>query len=122
MPAADTPLQLRVLGLWHLGEPLALSITDDFLRVVSYLIERRLSAPYDPFKLARVTMTSGEITARFADTAPVLATFLPDLLPHEPTTWQGITPTGSSGRWSIDLFRNILKYQGLFTVADYLER
>jgi hypothetical protein len=34
MPAADTPLQLRMAGLWHLGEPLALEIADDFLHVL----------------------------------------------------------------------------------------
>lgn len=122
MPAADTPLQLRVLGLWHLGEPLALSIADDFLRVLNYLIECRLSAPYDPFRLATVTVASSKIAARFPDTAPVLATFLPDLLPHEPTTWQGVVHTDTSGGWKIDLFRSILKYQGLNTVVDYLER
>jgi hypothetical protein len=45
--------------------------------------------------------------------SPVSAAFLPDLLPNEPTTWQGTTQTDMSGGWSIDLFRSILKYQGL---------
>jgi hypothetical protein len=122
MPAADTPLQLRVLGLWHLGEPLALEIVNDFLRVLRYLIERRLSALYDPYKVARVTVTSAEIATHFPDTGPVLATFLPDLLPQEPATWQGITQTNTSGGWSIDLFRSILKYRGLNTAEEYLGR
>lgn len=122
MPTADTPLELRVAGLWHLGDPLSLEIADDFMRVLHYLIERRLSAPYYPFKLARVTVTNEEIATRFPDMSPVGAAFLPDLLAHEPTTWQGTTQTDASGGWSIDLFRSILKYQGLSTVVDYLER
>jgi hypothetical protein len=122
MPAADTPLQLRVAGLWHLGDPLSLTIADDFLRVLHYLIERRLSAPYDPFKLARVTVTNDEIATHVPEMSPVSAAFLPNLLPQEPTTWQGTTQTNASGGWSIDLFRSILKYQGLSTVFDYLER
>jgi hypothetical protein len=122
MPAADTPVQLRVSGLWHLGVPLALEIADDFLRVLHYLIECRLSAPYDPFKLARVTVTHEEIATRFPGMSPVSAATLPGLLPHEPTTWQGTTQTDTSDGWSIDLFRNILRYQELDTVVDYLER
>lgn len=121
IPAADTPLQLRVLGLWHLGDPLALDIADDFLRVLNYLIERRLAASYDPFKLVRVTVTSNELAIRFRED-PVIATIMPDVLPHEPTTWQGIQRADNNGGWSIDLFRSILEYQGLTTVADYLER
>ena len=105
-----------------MGKPLALEIADDFLRVLHYLIERRLSAPYDPFKLARVTVTHEEIAIRFPDMSSASAAFLPDLLPHEPTTWQGTTQTDTSGGWRIDLFRHILRYQGLDTVVDYLER
>jgi hypothetical protein len=50
---------------------------------------------------------------RLRGMSPVSAAFLPDLLPNEPTTWQGTTQTDMSGGWSIDLFRSILKYQGL---------
>jgi hypothetical protein len=108
--------------MWHLGEPLALEIGDDFLRVMNYLIERRLSAPYDPFKLAKVTVTSNDIAARFPGMARAIAALLPDMLPHEPTSWQGADRTDTSGGWSIDVYRSILKYQGLSTVTDYLER
>jgi hypothetical protein len=53
MPSADTPILLRVVGLHHLSEPFALEIANEFVRVLGYLIERRLSEPSQPFKLNR---------------------------------------------------------------------
>jgi hypothetical protein len=122
MPSADTPILLRVIGLYHLGEPFALEIANEFIRVLSYLVECRLSAPYSPFKLNRVTVTSADISKQFPNMTPAIVKFLPDLLTHEPTTWQGTQQTDTSGGWSIDIYRSILKFNGISTLTEYLQR
>jgi hypothetical protein len=122
IPSVDAQMQLRMLGLWHLGEPFGLEIVDEFVRVLKFLIERRLSAPYSPFQLNKVTVTNAEIATQFPDMDPAIAACLPELLTHEPTTWQGTQQTDTSGGWSIDIYRGILKYRGIDTAVDYLER
>lgn len=122
IPAADTPILLRVLGLWHIADPFALEIADGFLRVLDFLIDRRVTAQYEPFKLNKVSVTGDDVAARFPEMSPVVASFLPELLIHEPTTWYGVQKTDTNGGWCIDLQRNILRYQGLSTVVDYLNR
>jgi hypothetical protein len=121
-PAADAPIILRVVGLHHLGEPFALKIANEFVRVLSYLVERRLSAPYSPFKLNRATVTSAEIAGQFPGMTPAIMKFLPELLIHEPTTWQGIQQTDTSGGWSIDIYRSILMFKGVSNLEGYLQR
>jgi len=90
IPTADTPILLRVIGLYHLGEPFALEIANEFVRVLGYLIERRLAAPYSPFKLNKVTVTNAEIAQQFPGMTPAIMKFLPELLTHEPTTLHGL--------------------------------
>jgi hypothetical protein len=120
-PAADSPLILTVLGLYHYGGSVAIEIGEEFVHVLNLLIERRLSAPYNPFKLTTVTVTDADIAAKFPMMAPVMTHALPELLVHEPTTWQGTRSTGNGG-WGIDLYRGILKYQGVGTLKEYLDR
>lgn len=122
MPSADTPILLRVIGLHHLGEPFALEIANEFIRVLGYLIERRMSASYSPFKLNRVTVTSADISKKFPSMTPAIVKFLPNLLIHEPTTWQGTQQADTSGGWSIDIYRSILKFKGIRTLTEYLQR
>jgi hypothetical protein len=122
MPSADTQILLRVIGLYHLGEPFALEIANEFIRVLRYLVECRLSAPYSPFKLNTVTVTSRDISKQFPNMTPAIVKFLPDLLTHEPTTWQGTRQTDTSGGWSIDIYRSILKFKGISTLTEYLQR
>jgi hypothetical protein len=120
IPADDASIQLRVLGLWHVAEPLALEIADAFIAVLNYLIERRLSAPYEPFKLNTVTVTNADISARFPGMPVLIISFLAELLSHEPPTYHGTTRTDTSR--GINVYRSILKYQGLETSTDYLKR
>jgi hypothetical protein len=122
IPTADTPILLRVVGLHHLAEPFALEIANEFVCVLGYLIERRLSAPYSPFKLNRVTVTSADIARQFPSMTPTIMKFLPDLVTHEPTTWQGTQQTDTSGGWSIDIYRSILVFQGVSNLEEYLQR
>jgi hypothetical protein len=122
IPMVDTPILLRVLGLWHIADPFALEIVDEFLRVLNFLIDRRVSARYEPFKLNKVSVTNDDVAAEFPSMSPVVASFLPELLTHEPTTWYGVQRTDASGGWRIDVQRNILRYQGLNAVVDYLHR
>jgi hypothetical protein len=122
MPSADTPILLRVVGLRHLGEPFALEIANEFVRVLGYLIERRLSEPSQPFKLNKVTVANADIAAQFPNMTPAVMTLLPELLIHEPTTWHGIQQTDASGDWSIDIYRSILKFRGVSTLDEYLQR
>ena len=122
MPSADTPILLRVIGLYHLGEPFALEIANEFIRVLGYLVECRLSALYSPFKLNRVTVTSADIAQQFPNMTPAIVKFLPDLLTHEPTTWQGTQQTDTSGGWSMDIYRSILKFKGISRLTEYVQR
>jgi len=46
----------------------------------------------------------------------------PWLLTHEPTTWHGIQQMDTSGGWSIDIYRSILKFRGVSTLDEYLQR
>ncbi|MDB5059772.1 MAG: hypothetical protein JWO59_3244 [Chloroflexi bacterium] len=48
--------------------------------------------------------------------------FLPELLTHEPSTWQGSPRQVTDGKWSIDVYRSMLKYRGVSTLAEYLQR
>ena len=122
IPMADTPILLRMLGLWHIADPLALEIADEFLRVLNFLIDRRVSTEYEPFKLNKGLCYERRCGAQFPDMNPVVASFLPELLTHEPSSWYGVQKTDTSGGWCIDVQRNVLRYQGLNTVVSYLHR
>ncbi len=43
-------------------------------------------------------------------------------LRQEAATWSGATGLDANGQWSIDLHRELLRYRGIDTVVDYLER
>jgi hypothetical protein len=113
IPSADTPILLRVFGLHHLSEPFALEIANEFVGVLGYLIERRLSEPSHPFKLNKVTVTNADVAAQFPNMTPAIMAFLPELLTHEPNTWHGIQRTDTIGGWSIDIYRSILRFRGV---------
>ena len=122
MPAADTPILLRVVGLHHLGEPFALEMANEFVRVLGYLIERRLTAPSSPFKLNTVTVTNTEIAQQFPNMTPAIMKSMRELLSHEPTTWHGTRPIDTSNDWAIDIYRSILKFRGVSMLDEYLQR
>ena len=122
IPTADTPILLTVAGLWHLADPSALRICDQFIHVLRYLIERRLTAPSSPFKLNTVQLTDQNIASRFPNMIPGAMGILGQLLPHEAATWHGASDPDTNNQWTIDLHRALLTYRGVNTVVDYINR
>ncbi len=82
--------------------------------MLGYLIECRLSAPYSPFKLNTVTVghERRNLSQRFPGMTPAIMKFLPELLTHEPATWQGVRQRYTSGGWSMDIYRQHTEVPG----------
>jgi hypothetical protein len=120
----DTPLFLTVAGLYHLGtvESRAISITDDYVRVLTYLVSRRASAQLSPFDVTRIVVNNDEISREMPDLDGVLIRLLPDLLRHEPATMRSLLSIDPDGKnWHVELHRELLQYEGIRTTVDYVE-
>jgi hypothetical protein len=123
--AQNTPLSLTTAGIYHLGtsNPEAISIGENFVQVLRFLMEYRLSAQPSPFEVTKVTVTSDDIAKQVPRLSSSFMGILPELLGHEPATWRGSRWTSTDGtQWSLDLDRELRKYQGVETVIDYVDR
>lgn len=121
-PSDDSRPQLTIAGFYQLPE-FREKIGGFFVRLLSFLIERRKFAPASPFKVTRLEVTRKEIISQFPSLSPFLRTLLPGLFQYEPATWGGTSWIGTTGEeWSHAIGRRILKYQGVTSVREYLLR
>src|ERR1022692_614150 len=123
--AQNTSLCLTAAGIYHLAavSPESIRIGEDFIQALRFLIESRMSARLSPFEVTEVTVTNDDIMEQLPQLSKAFMEILPDLLNHEPATWRGShwkSPDGA--QWNLNLYRELLKYQGVGTVVDYVER
>ena len=123
-PLPDSLVGLTVAGLSHCqGGYVEIQL---FLDTLAYLIQRRLAFNPSPTTVQHIRVTSEDVKQALeaAGHAVVEGTLesLYELLVHEPPTWAGSKSRSKDGTWTLEVERAVLKYQGIKTIEEYIQR
>src|SRR5690242_20594913 len=124
-PHEGSPVVLTVLGIHHCHalrrDP---PLQNAYFRILDYLSDALRRNPTVPDKPRKVFVSVNELTTHLGslrypvDRLP--ASFLWDLLVHEPPTPGAYA--GPGGVWEWEVRRDVREFEGIVEMRDYLER
>jgi hypothetical protein len=120
LPQDDARVSLSVAAAIHIPE-LRDGFAGPFLEVLRVLVRHRLEATVSPTEVTTIEITRAELVDELPDLSPSMHAILLDLFQVEPSA----PAAGSSdqeGNWKRILSRELLKYQDIDTLEDYIHR
>ncbi|MFD9733878.1 hypothetical protein [Umezawaea sp. NPDC059074] len=119
--SADNEIRLTIAA--GLLLPDYFPIAENFIQALQVLVERVQRHKYSALKAEHPVITSAELAARRPRLSEDFVRLLPELIRSEPFVMSrgfGIAPGGAE--WTMTLGRELLNYEGVVTVRDYVER
>lgn len=119
----DSRPALTVAASLHLQE-LRPSMGDPFIRVLQFMIEQQLNTPVSPHEVKRVSVHSSEVQKALPEPSEDILIQMREVLEHEPAITGSSSWSGQEGTldWTRYLEREILKYRGISSVEEYVDR
>jgi hypothetical protein len=124
----EQPIALTALGLSHYSGGFKWqteALVQDLFRVLAMFIERRRTFRPSPTELTNLTLTSEQVLTGLRNSVDDLpsATQLYRLMEHEPAFYvAGRTPDSEASSWHWNVDRQVLAYEGVRDVPEYVRR
>lgn len=97
-------------------------VGDPFIRVLNHMIKVYADKPISPSEVTRAKLRSRELADAMPHLKPWFIQVLPDLLSYEPAISTGSGVTFADGSWELDITRSVLKFRGVTTVDEYVDK
>lgn len=118
--ADEERVSLTIAAAVHVDE-LNSMIAPRFLRVLPHLVALQRTPPTSGHDSRPPRVTSGDLLQAFPERPEFIRTWLPAILDGEPATWWGkASGHDHQGNWYRDLSREIRRYKGVSTLAEYI--
>jgi hypothetical protein len=125
----EQPIELTALGLSHYSgtfKSQTEALVRDLFRVLAMFIERRRTFRPSPTELTNLTLTSEQVLTGLRDSVDGLpsASQLYRLMEHEPAFYVGGrgAPDSEASSWYWNVDRQVLAYEGVRDVPEYVRR
>lgn len=124
-PGPNESIALTALGLHHLEQTrasISAGLVGRIVAVMKQLADIRFRRKPSPTEVRAPRVNSTDQLAEIL-TRGLPPRFSWELLNHEPATWgAGSSITGEDGPWMHELPRQLLSFQGVSTIEDYIAR
>ncbi|MET7937968.1 hypothetical protein [Streptomyces sp. NPDC005322] len=97
-------------------------VADPFVRVLNHMIKLHADKPVSPSEVTRAKLRSRELADAMPYLKPWFIQELPGLLTYEPAISTNHMVTFNDGSWELDITRSVLKFRGVTTVEEYVDK
>ncbi|MET8945434.1 hypothetical protein ABZX30_18075 [Streptomyces sp. NPDC004542] len=114
-------VRLTVAGAYRLPKG-RMAVGEPFMRTLRHMIDLYISSrPVLADEVPTVVLRSGELKIALPDLEPWFVKALPDLLSYEPAISTGGAHLGD-GSWEREVTRSVMRFRGMHTVEEYIEK